>query len=157
MPIRKSAVFATLILASTFAVSAQAQTKQLHLGARLAYHFDAEEAGVGVQLGIPLARHVEFYPSIDNYFVDNGSLLSFNADLKFRVPLESTNWLYLGTGLNLARRSIDDKSNTRSGLNLFLGAESLKGRVHPFGEIRVVTQNGSSVQGVVGLNFTMHD
>ena len=110
-----------------------------------------------MQLGIPIASHVEFYPSIDNFFVNKGSLLSFNADLKFRVPLETSNWLYLGTGLNLARTSVGDNHNTRSGLNLFLGAESRKGRVHPFGELRVVTQNGSSVQGAVGLNFTMHE
>lgn len=157
MSIRTSTLIASLILTSTFATAAQAQTDNLHIGARLSYHFDAEVAGLGVQLGIPIASHVEFYPSIDNFFVNKGSLLSFNADLKFRVPLETSNWLYLGTGLNLTRTSVGDNHNTRSGLNLFLGAESRKGRVHPFGELRVVTQNGSSVQGAVGLNFTMHE
>ena len=123
----------------------------------MSYHFDAEEAGVGLQLGIPIARHLEFYPSLDNFFVNSGSFLSMNADLKFRVPLETSNWLYIGTGVNLARSSYGNNHNTRTGLNLFAGAESLKGRVHPFGELRFTSNNGNSAQAAVGLNFTMHD
>lgn len=157
MTFRPIALVAALTLASTMAVTAQAQTSQFHIGTRLSYHFDAEEAGLGVQMGIPIARHIEFYPSIDNFFVNTGSLLHFNADVKFRVPLETSNWLYLGTGLNVARSSYKDNSNTRTGLNLFVGAESLKGRVHPFGELRFVASNSTSVQAAIGLNFTMHE
>lgn len=154
---RTSTLVAILTMASAFAATAQAQTNQVHIGARLSYHFDADAAGLGVQMGIPLARHLEFYPSIDNYFVKVGSFLSFNGDLKFRVPLETSEWLYLGTGVNLARHSYRDVNTTRTGVNLFVGGESLIGRVHPFGEFRFISNNGTSAQAVVGLNFTMHD
>jgi hypothetical protein len=40
------------------------------------------------------------------------------------------------------------------GLNLFAGAESLKGRVHPFAEARLVLGDGSRFQLVGGLNIT---
>ncbi len=146
-----------LALMATSARAIQAQTHQVHLGPRLSYHFDAEEIGLGVQMGIPLTRHLEFYPSIDNFFVDAGSFVSLNADLKLRVPLEASNWLYVGTGVNFARTSFRDINNTRTGLNVFLGAESRKGRVHPFGEIRFISNDGTSAQGAIGLNITMDD
>lgn len=153
-----TAAIGALLLATAAlgtANTAQAQTSRLHFGPRLSYHLDAEELGLGVQLGVPVGKHIEFYPSIDNYFVDRGSFVSFNADLKWRVAQEALNWLYLGGGLNVARRSINDNSSNDSGLNLFVGAESMRGRVHPFGELRMVSNNGTSAQIAVGLNFTL--
>lgn len=151
----------TLILAAALSISAtgtaQAQTERLHIGPRMSYHFDAEKLGLGVQLGIPIARHIEFYPSVDNFFVDRGSFVSVNADVKLRLPLETTNWLYLGTGFNLARTSYREASDTRAGVNFLVGAESLRGRVHPFGELRVTANDGTSAQLALGLNITVRD
>lgn len=155
MTLRTSLLAAALTLASAFASTAQAQTNEVHLGARVSYNTDAEVAGLGVQVGIPIGRRLEFYPSFDNFFVNSGSLLGFNADLKLRVPLETSDWMYLGAGLNFARRSVGDNNNTNTGANVFIGAESLKGRVHPFGEIRVIANDGTNMQFAVGLNFTM--
>jgi hypothetical protein len=156
MTVRITTLLGALSLSATLATTASAQTSQMHFGPRIAYHFDAEAFGVGAQFSAPLGRHLEFYPSFDVFLVDAGSFADLNVDLKLRVAQESFNWLYLGAGLNLARRSAGSASDTQTGLNLFAGAESLRGRVHPFAELRMVASNGTSTQLAFGLNFTLH-
>lgn len=155
MPFRISTMATAVVVASALAGTAQAQTDRLHLGPRVSYQFDLKKFGVGVQFGAPIARHLEFYPSFDYFFVDVGSFWNLNADLKYRFASESVKWLYVGSGLNIARSSVSTFHSTKAGVNLFAGAESLKGRVHPFGEFRVTAGNGSAVQMAGGLNFTL--
>jgi hypothetical protein len=150
----RAALLATVLVMGATA-SAQAQTHATHFGPRLSYNFDAEAVGVGVQLGVPIARQLEFYPSFDIFFPSVGSLLGVNADIKYRIGRADLSWLYVGTGLNIARTSYRGNSHSDAGLNLFGGIESLKGRVHPFGEVRFTVGNGSTAQLAGGLNFTM--
>lgn len=155
MVFRLTRIGGTLALATALAGTAQAQTNRLHLGPRVSYQFDLEKAGLGAQLGVPIARHLEFYPSFDFFFVDRGSFWNINADLKYRIAAASVSWLYIGGGLNISRSGLGTVHNTRTGLNLFAGAESLRGRVHPFGEFRFIANDGSTTQIAVGLNFTL--
>ena len=134
---------------------ARAQSGSWHLGPHVAYNFDAKNLGVGAQFTMPVARQLEFYPSFDYYFVSPGSLWALNADLKYRPAIQSTDWLYLGAGLNIARASAGGFSNTNAGLNLIAGGESRAGNMHPYGEFRVTVGNGSTAQIAVGLNFTL--
>jgi hypothetical protein len=138
-------------LVSGLAGTAAAQDKALHLGPRLSYQFDAEELGVGAQLSVPIASHLEFYPSFDVFFTDP-SLWSFNVDLKWRALAQSASWFYVGTGLNILESG---GNGSNAGLNLFGGVESLKGRVHPFGELRFIVNDNSTAQISAGLNFTL--
>lgn len=146
-------------LSITFAAtasSATAQTSRTHIGPRIGYNFDAEAVTLGGQLSFPIARRLEFYPSADITLVDNGSMFGINMDIKYRMPAGgSMDWLYLGTGLGIVSRSVNDNDNTDTGLNVFLGAESLRGRVHPFVEGRVLISDGSMAMLVGGLNFTL--
>jgi len=154
MVFRISRIATALVAAAALAGTAQAQTNRLHLGPRLSYQFDVEEFGVGAQLSVPMARYLEFYPSFDYFFVDNGSFWNLNADLKYRIAAATVRWLYLGAGLNIARSS-NGESHTDAGLNLFAGVESLKGRVHPFAEFRFTAGDGSTGQISAGLNITL--
>jgi hypothetical protein len=150
MGLRVPRMATALVLAWALAGTAQAQTSRLHLGPRISYQFDLEKLGIGAQLSVPIVHYLEFYPSFD-YFIDSGSFWNLNADLKYRLPAESVHWLYLGGGLNIAHGGGD----TNAGLNLLAGVESLKGRVHPFGEFRFTANHGSTGQIAVGLNFTL--
>ncbi len=135
---------------------ANAQTPRSHLGPHLSYNFDAEKFGIGAQFSAPLARRLEFYPSADVYFVDHGSLWALNVDLKYRVPTtDRSDWLYVGGGLNLTTAGANGSHTTDSGANLILGAESLRGVVHPFGEARLTLRDGSTFQIAGGLNITL--
>ncbi len=144
-----------MILTVGAASTLSAQTSRLHLGPRVGYNFDAEALTVGAQLSVPVARHLEFYPSFDFHNVDVGSLYSINLDIKYRIATASADWLYLGTGLGITNRAVGDFDKSDAGLNLFVGAESLKGRVHPFGEARVTIADGSQAMLVGGINFTI--
>ncbi len=159
MTYRMTTLAAALVLASVCAGTAQAQARaqdaRMHLGPRLSYQFDLEEIGVGAQFSAPLARHLELYPSFDYFFVDPGSFWQVNADLKYSVPTGAVHWLYLGSGLNIARAGAGKSHDTRAGLNLFAGAESRRGRIHPFGEFRVTVGDGSTAQIAAGVNFTL--
>ncbi len=153
---RNSRITAALVVVATaLAGVGQAQSSRPHVGPRISYQFDLEEVGLGVQFGAPIARNVEFYPSFDYFFVENGTFWNLNADLKFRLASASVQWLYLGAGLNLARRGSGNAHDTSAGMNVLAGIESLKGRVHPFGEFRFTANDGSTGQLAVGFNFVM--
>lgn len=144
-----------LALASGLAATAGAQTHRMHIGPQIAYDFDVEEIGLGAQFSAPIVNRVEFYPSFMVYFVEPGSFWNLNADIKWRVAKDRPNWLYVGGGLNVARASAGGNSNTDLGLNLLAGAESLKGKIHPFAEARLVLADGSRFQLGAGLNITL--
>jgi hypothetical protein len=134
---------------------AAAQTNRTHIGPRIGYNFDAEAVTVGGQISFPIGRRLEFYPSADIHLVDPGSMFGVNFDLKYRLPGETVRWLYVGSGLGIVNTSIGDFDNTDTGLNLMIGAESLRGRFHPFVEGRMFISDGSMAQLVGGLNFTL--
>jgi hypothetical protein len=155
MTLRKPAAFIAALLSTVLSQTAHAQTNRLHLGPHFSYNFDLNELGIGPQLSVPVARHLEFYPSFDFYFVDPGSFIALNADLKYRLASENLAWLYVGGGLNVTRAATSGASNTNAGVNLLAGAESLRGTVHPYGELRLTVGDGSTAQIAVGLNFTL--
>jgi hypothetical protein len=149
---RRITLGVAMVLLLAGAGTAQAQEKALHLGPRLSYQFDAEELGVGAQFSVPIASHLEFYPSFDVFFTDPNSLWSFNVDLKWRALAKSASWFYVGSGLNIMESG---GNGSNAGLNLFGGVESLKGRIHPFGELRFIVNDNSTAQISAGLNFTL--
>ena len=153
-PSRRSAVLTALLILVASGI-VRAQTNRLHIGPHVAYNFDFEDFAIGAQLGFPLGNRFEFYPSFDYYFTDPGSAWALNGDLKWRVARDQPRWFYLGAGLNVMRLEVGDVENTDLGANLFLGAESLRGRIHPFVELRAILSDNSAIQAQVGLNITL--
>jgi hypothetical protein len=149
------AALMALGLAVGVAASSEAQTNNLHIGPRLSFDFDAEEIGIGAQIGIPIGRRVELYPSFDYFFVDPGTLWSVNADVKARIFGERLEWLYTGAGLALERIDLGPFDDTDPGVNVFVGAETLRGRIHPFAEARLRFADRNSFILAAGLNFTL--
>ena len=155
MTFRPRILLASVLLATAAAGTVQAQTSRIHLGPRVAYNFDLEDFAIGAQLSIPIATRLEFYPSFDYYFVDPGSAWGMNADLKYRFSGESLEWLYVGGGLNFTGVDVGTNDDTDVGLNLLAGIETLRGRIHPFGEVKATLGGGSFVQLAIGLNITL--
>ena len=71
--------------------------------------------------------------------------------LKYRLPLQNADFLYIGGGLNFTRSS--GTSDTRG--NVLAGLESRRGNIHPFAEFRLTAGQGSTTQLVGGLNITL--
>jgi hypothetical protein len=128
-----------------------------HLGPQIGYNFDYEALVLGAQYSAPLGPHLELYPSFNYFFVDVGSAWAVNLDLKYRLPVQNANWLYVGGGLNVTRNKAGSYSHTDARANLIAGAETLTGTFHPFGEIRLTAGHGSTVQLVGGVNFSLRN
>lgn len=126
-----------------------------HIGVQAGYNFDYEAVVLGGQFSAPIAHHLEIYPSFNYFFVDVGSAFAGNLDLKYRLPIEHADFLYIGGGLNVTHVKVGSFTNTDVNVNLLAGIESRTGTVHPFGEFRLTAGNGSTVQLVGGLNFTI--
>ena len=148
-------VVLAVLLVPAIAAVAHTQTDRMHIGPHVAFEFDNQDFAIGAQFSVPVAKRLEVYPSFDYYFVDIGSLWALNADLKWRVARERPDWLYLGTGLNISRSTNGNLHHTDAGLNLIVGVESLKGKVHPFGEGRLIVSDETRFQLAAGLNFTL--
>lgn len=146
-------VMASMLLAAAGG-SAQAQGRS-HIGPHVGYNFDVDKALVGAQLLLPIGRRVELYPSFDYYFVDAGSLLGINADLKFRFPTGGSGVFYAGGGVNWLRASSGGNANTDTGWDILFGLESRLGITHPYLEGRVITHSNSNFQIAAGLNITV--
>ena len=144
-----------LLLVPAITVVGHSQTKHLHIGPHVGFEFDDQNFAIGAQFSVPVAHHLEVYPSFDYYFVDVGSLWAVNADLKWRVAHERPDWLYVGGGLNISRTGLGVFHDTNAGLNLLLGVEPLKGKIHPFGEGRLTIADQTRFQLTAGLNFTL--
>ena len=148
---RSLAVAAAICFIGAMSAGA-AQAQNAHIGSYAAYQFDAQDAAMGGQVTLPLVREFDLYPSATYYFVDTGSLWAVNADMRYRFPRIA----YVGTGLNVARRSVGTSNSTDTGLNLIGGVESRKGWIHPFAEGRVILNGGSAFQLNGGVNMTLH-
>ena len=137
------------------AAPVQAQTDHAHVGFHALYNTTFQDAGVGAQFSLPVARHLEFYPSVDLYFQTGATVWQPNFDFKYRALGQRNDWFYLGTGLGLLQESVDGLNESRAMWNLFIGAENLHGEIHPFIEARagVSDENQFQIQG--GINITI--
>ncbi|HEY3935653.1 MAG TPA: hypothetical protein VGL65_13660 [Gemmatimonadales bacterium] len=142
------------LLLGTVAV-ASAQTSHAHIGVHGLYNTTFDDWGIGAQFSAPVARHLEFYPSFDYYFESAGTMWEANADVKYRAIGQRYDWIYFGTGINLHYQNIDDDHLTQAGWNLIMGAESLRGQIHPFAEMRVTVTDHTRFQMQAGLNVTL--
>jgi hypothetical protein len=132
-----------------------AQAQRSHIGPHAGYNFDLDRALLGAQLLLPLGRLVELYPSFDYYFVDQGSVVGFSGDLKFRFPTGGPSMFYFGGGVNFLRTAAGGASVTDTGWDLLFGLESRRGVTHPYVEGRVLNHSGSAFQLAAGLNLTL--
>jgi hypothetical protein len=149
----RTAVGGVMIM-SLFAVSGGAQASS-HVGMRMGYNFTNEELMLSANLTVPMARRVEFYPSIDIYTPDRGNRIGFNGDVKVMFPMSPGPQFYVGGGLGVLSRTEGDFSNTDLGVNLLMGLESRSGWIHPFAEGKVLLHDRSQFQLIGGLNLTL--
>ncbi|MGH7537930.1 MAG: hypothetical protein ACREMF_04805 [Gemmatimonadales bacterium] len=139
----------------TVAAGAASAQRRSHIGPHAGYNFDIERALVGAHVLLPVGRTVELYPSFDYYFVDQGSLVGFSGDIKFRVPTGGPSVVYVGGGVNFLRAAGGGASNTDTGWDILFGFESRLGATHPYIEAKVLNHNSSAFQVGVGLNLTL--
>jgi hypothetical protein len=132
---------------------------QATLGPTLAYHDDAD-FGIGATLGIDassLGAGVGFVGDFIVFFPEGAvDYLEFNANLTYDFPLQqSTVVPFALAGLNIARASLGDVSNTEVGLNLGGGVEFSAGRFRPTAGLRVEIEGGDAFVFFISLPFAL--
>lgn len=141
----------TLLATAVSAASAQ----RPHVGARVGYDFDSKNPVISLQATVPITQLVSFYPSADIYLPDNGTMNGFNGDLKLNLPSSTGPQFYLGGGVGVQTRHVNQASSTDVGANALLGVESRLGWVHPFIEGRAFISEQNRASLLVGLNITL--
>jgi hypothetical protein len=132
-----------------------ATAQRAHVGARVGYDLHSRNVLVSTQATVPITNRAEFYPSLDVYLPDNGSMTGFNGDVKYRFPSTVGAEMYIGGGVGVLNRSVAGNSDTSVGANALVGVESRSGWVHPFLEGRALMNDQTRVQMIGGLNFTI--
>lgn len=144
-----------VVVSLLLAIAGAARAQRSHFGIHGGYNFDADDPLIGAQLLLPVASHLELYPSFDYYFTGATSTLGLSVDLKLRTHGTRT-VLYGGGGLNILWE--DAGAGTRSsdtGGDLFGGLESRRGNTHPYIELKLLLHDSTSLQLAAGLNFTL--
>lgn len=113
--------------------------------------------GVGARtlINVP-SSNLEAVGSVDVFFPDGDvDWLDINANLfyHFHLPDSPSVIPYLGGGLNLARLSVGDASNTETGLNIGGGLRFPGASVTPFVELRGVISDADQFVVTGGLLF----
>jgi opacity protein-like surface antigen len=123
-------------------------------GAQVNWAEDAD-LGLGARAELPLGLGSEgvlastyLIGSFDYFFPSNDNLNYFEFNANVAVPVDPASALkpYVGTGLNMARWSVDspggDNSNTDLGLNLLGGIKFALGNLASFAEARLELGGG---------------
>ena len=149
--VRLGSLVAALVISSVSA-SAQAST---YVGTRAGYNFQTDEVMLGASFTVPISTQIEFYPSLELYLPDRGNKIGFNGDVKIFLPTRASYDLYGGGGLGIVNQNLGDVSNTDVGLNILFGVSSRVGRIHPYGEARLLVHDDTQLVLFAGVNFTL--
>ena len=144
--------FVVALVVSSVSASAQPST---YVGPRAGYDFQTDEVILGAGFTVPISTQIEFYPSLELYLPDRGNKIGFNGDVRILLPTRASFDLYAGGGLGIVNQNLGDVSNTDLGLNLLFGIASRVGRIHPFGEARLLVHDDTQLVLHAGVNFTL--
>jgi len=128
-------------------------------GIRAGIYTDAEEAFVGGELLMPVARSVFFNPNIEYVFIQDGDLITFNADFHYDFWSDRALTVWAGAGAALInsdpppQRRRDDDDETDFGVNILAGVGAVRGSVRPYLQGKVVLSDDSEFVIAVGVRF----
>lgn len=135
---------------------------QVDFGVRGGVYTDVEDPFVGVELLGQFDGTRWFYnPNVEYVFVDNGDLITVNADFHYDLPADTPFDVWLGAGGALIFRDYDDgrfrrddDSETDGGLNLLGGLGfNPGGAVRPYVQGKLLLSDDSEAVLAFGLRF----
>jgi opacity protein-like surface antigen len=112
------------------------------------------DLGVGARALVNIAgSNFEAVGSIDRFFPENNlDWWDFNANLMYHFHIQPSLLPYLGGGLNVARLSNDNVSDSKAGLNV-AGGLRFPGNLTPFVELRAVVSGRDQLVLTGGVLF----
>ncbi len=135
---------------------AEPAAAQWDFGVRGGVYTDQSDAFVGVELLHRLGVGEWFFnPNLEWVFVENGDLVTLNADFHYDLRIDAPIYLWVGGGpailFNNPDRGDDD---TDAGLNLLVGVGFLPGEaVRPYVQGKVVLADETEAVLAFGVRF----
>ena len=137
----------TVVLACT-AVRAQAQAVGVRAGVSgspdqfyAGLHYESER----------LVDQLRFRPNLEIGVGNDQTVLAFNFEFAYRLPLPRTMWsAYVGGGPALVIHRVANNTNTGGGFNILIGLEHRRGL---FTELKVGAIDSPNIKFAVGYTF----
>jgi hypothetical protein len=145
------------LVAGAWLVSALTASAQSQVGFRAGVSGDPTQFYFGGHVETPpLADHLSFRPNVEVGLGDHTTLVAFNIELVYRIPLRNNPWtIYVGGGpaANWYSYSSDNPHHSGSefggGLNVLVGLEHQGGL---FTELKVGAIDSPSIKFAVGYS-----
>lgn len=141
----------TMVVVVLLALSANRAQAQ-NVGVRAGVSADPDQFYAGVHYeSADLIERLRFRPNIEIGFGDNVTLVAFNLEFAYRVPLQRTAWnMYIGGGPALDIRRANEDTRAGGGFNILIG---LAHRGGLFTELKVGALKSPNVKFGVGYTF----
>jgi hypothetical protein len=156
LPCPSWAVAGLVILVVLFAVTGTASAQKQGIGVRGGASVDPDQFYFGLHYDTgPLVDRLSFRPNVEAGFGDGKTLVTFNFEFAYRIPIPKKAWsLYAGGGPAAVVTNVDHdgESNTDvgGGFNLLIGVSHDKGL---FAELKVGVIDSPSLKIGVGYSF----
>ena len=142
-------------LAVLFAVTGPANAQQ-GFGVRGGLSVDPDQGYFGIHYNTsPLVDRLSFRPNVEAGFGDSQTLVAFNFEFAYRIPLPKSPWsVYFGGGpaavLTTMDRDGENHTDVGGGFNMLIGLSHRKGF---FTEMKVGVIDSPSLKFGVGYSF----
>ncbi|MBI2213989.1 MAG: hypothetical protein HYU52_10115 [Acidobacteria bacterium] len=144
---------ALLVLVAAICLFTPDAAAQVSFGLRAGQYTDIEEPMVGVELITKIAPHWYFNPNIEYVFVDDGDLVTFNADVHYDFTTGSNVLLvWAGGGLAVVHENIVE-SDTNIGANILGGVGWRLGEVIPYVQAKALLGDRDDFVVAGGIRF----
>jgi hypothetical protein len=158
---RSLVILAILVSFMLISFSAHAQgTKRF--GIRAGIYSDVEEGFIGAEFLARIAPKIYLNPNVEYVFVDQGTFMTFNADLHYDFDVQGKAFLWAGGGLGVSYIDLDlddqfgddvDDSETDLGLNLIFGAGIPTRSVIPYIQGKAIVGDADDLVLGIGVRF----
>jgi hypothetical protein len=149
-------VAGALAVAGLFLIPSTAKA-DLDFGVRGGFYDDADAGFLGGELLWGVTRQWFFNPNLEYVFVDDGSLMTLNADVHYDFPTRSPFYVWAGGGPAVIFRDPDCRncdSENDFGLNLLGGIGFGKGQaLRPYIQGKVILSDDTEAVLAVGIRF----
>lgn len=123
-------------------------------GVRAGVYTNTEKPFLGAELLVPLSHSVYLNPNVEYVFVDDGSLMTFNADFHYDFPTRSATLVWAGAGLAVLHSNPERPrgNSTDVGANFLFGL-GRRGDVVPYIQAKLIVADDTEFVIGVGLRF----
>ena len=155
-------VLGLVLAAAGLALAPTGAHAQVDFGVRGGFYDEADAGFLGGELLMPIWDRWYFNPNLEYVFVDDGSLVTLNADAHYDFPAPEGLAFWAGGGPAVIFRDIDPPPGCRGcegddetdlGLNLLGGIGLVRGWARPFLQGKVVLADDTEAVLAIGLRF----